>query len=299
MPGFWVVGSRLTGLNWGKAGVVRRDVYSLSDAEWSSFANALNAIKASGVYDEFTRRHMLAMMQLTLLPGETGNRNVAHNGPSFFPWHRSSLRELENHLQAVDPEVWIPYWPWEREGLAWASAAIWSPERMGGDGNGSGRRITTGPFVGWRSIIYSNGTFVNRNGIIRRFRTTVAMPLWDGMSVATYDAAPWSNRSNRRRSFRAAFEKPHNAVHTTIGGDMTAGTSPNDPIFWLHHANVDRAWAEWQTQWGLDNYQPLSGAPDGHNRDDVLIFQEATDRRISDTFDWRAMGYSYDTLETS
>jgi len=170
---------------------------------------------------------------------------------------------------------------------------------MGGDGNGQGRRITTGPFVGWRSIIYSNGTFVSRNGIIRRFRPTVAMPLWAGMNVATYDAAPWNNQSNRQRSFRAAFEKQHNAVHTTIGGDMTAGTSPNDPIFWLHHANVDRAWAEWQTQRGFDNYQPVSGAAVGHNRDDVLIFQEATDRRISDTFDWRAMGYSYDTLETS
>jgi tyrosinase len=29
---------------------------------------------------------------------------------------------------------------------------------------------------------------------------------------------------------------------------MSGGFSPNDPIFFLHHANVDRLWAHWQTQ---------------------------------------------------
>jgi Common central domain of tyrosinase len=29
---------------------------------------------------------------------------------------------------------------------------------------------------------------------------------------------------------------------------MSGGFSPNDPIFFLHHANVDRLWARWQTQ---------------------------------------------------
>lgn len=30
-------------------------------------------------------------------------------------------------------------------------------------------------------------------------------------------------------------------------GDMSkADTAPNDPIFWLHHSNIDRIWCEWQ-----------------------------------------------------
>jgi len=27
---------------------------------------------------------------------------------------------------------------------------------------------------------------------------------------------------------------------------MAGTNSPADPVFWLHHANIDRLWAEWQ-----------------------------------------------------
>ena len=36
---------------------------------------------------------------------------------------------------------------------------------------------------------------------------------------------------------------PHNTVHNTIAGDMATMLSPRDPIFFLHHANIDRIWA--------------------------------------------------------
>ena len=36
--------------------------------------------------------------------------------------------------------------------------------------------------------------------------------------------------------------RTHNAGHRFIGGHMAGAFSPNDPVFWLHHANVDRIW---------------------------------------------------------
>lgn len=39
--------------------------------------------------------------------------------------------------------------------------------------------------------------------------------------------------------------RPHNAVHNIIGGVMANLQSPQDPIFWVHHANIDRLWAAW------------------------------------------------------
>lgn len=38
----------------------------------------------------------------------------------------------------------------------------------------------------------------------------------------------------------------HNMVHALVGGAAIAQTSPNDPVFWLLHANIDRLWSIWQ-----------------------------------------------------
>jgi tyrosinase len=281
--------------------MARRDVYSLSQAEWDRLAAALNILKASGVYDDFTRRHQLAMNQRTLFPGETGTqRNVAHRGPSFLPWHRQFIRELELQLQAVDPVeplLELPYWAWEREGAGWRTAPFWN--LVGGNGTSTqGYRVTSGPFAGWTSIIFNSttGAFTPRAGLIRRFKTTGSMPVFGGQSVTTYDVSPWNERSSLARSFRRSMENPHNTVHTNIGGDMGAGTSPNDPVFFFHHANCDRAWAEWQTRTSITNYQPLTGAPTGHNLNDLLLFELTAGVTISSVLDWRAMGYTYDTL---
>ena len=45
--------------------------------------------------------------------------------------------------------------------------------------------------------------------------------------------------------------RPHNVVHGTIGGNMGDGNrAAQDPIFWLHHCNIDRLWAAWLRQGG-------------------------------------------------
>ena len=52
--------------------------------------------------------------------------------------------------------------------------------------------------------------------------------------------------------FQSTLEgTPHDAVHVSIGGNM--GNFPGagrDPIFWLHHCNIDRLWEKWLSQGG-------------------------------------------------
>jgi tyrosinase len=44
---------------------------------------------------------------------------------------------------------------------------------------------------------------------------------------------------------------PHNAVHNAVGGDMsTFFTAGLDPLFWLHHCEIDRLWNLWLAQGG-------------------------------------------------
>ena len=128
--------------------------------------------------------------------------------------------------------------------------------------------------------------------------------------------------------FRERVESPiHSDGHMWFGFSGTSHMSnfflsPNDPMFWLHHANIDRMWAMWQ----LDGHQgptfyPVSGERFGQNRgenmwpwgyattsfalspggnawpSDIAIPNHSSDpaRRPQDVVDHRALGYCYDT----
>jgi len=54
-------------------------------------------------------------------------------------------------------------------------------------------------------------------------------------------------KDHKYDQFREDIEGyPHGGVHNAICGDMCNMHSPNDPLFFLHHANVDRLWWKWQ-----------------------------------------------------
>jgi tyrosinase len=101
-----------------------------------------------------------------------------------------------------------------------------------------------------------------------------------------YDTSPWSNRSAYLKSgddeddnvpFRPQLEGVfHDIIHRWVGG-MGIGTwgmgslaSPNDPIFYLHHSNIDRLWARWQGIHGIDKYAPRHDGPPSHRLNDAM-----------------------------
>jgi Common central domain of tyrosinase/Polyphenol oxidase middle domain len=44
---------------------------------------------------------------------------------------------------------------------------------------------------------------------------------------------------------------PHGSVHTTVNGNMAVvTTAAKDPVFWLHHSNIDRLWEQWLSMCG-------------------------------------------------
>ena len=103
--------------------------------------------------------------------------------------------------------------------------------------------------------------------------------------------------------------KLHNIVHVWVGGTIglspegirVFGTmtvplaSPNDPAFFLHHANIDRLWAQWQGVHGVHSYEPVSGY-EFNNVDDVIHpFDEAgIISTPGDLADIQQLGYRYE-----
>jgi tyrosinase len=271
------------------------------------------AARDVSTYDLFTVWHHLAMGRLT--PPTQGDRNAAHSGPVFLPWHRLMLLLLELQMQRVlgDDEVGLPYWDWAADGdtppAEQPGAALWRAAGIGG----TGMPVLDGPFGEdeYRVRIDSDATGRLRSvdrGLNRDLGADVSgLPMTTEVKAALdddrYDRAPW-NRSVDAFRNRLEGWRPfglHNRVHVWVGGDMAPATSPNDPVFYLNHCNVDRIWEAWLVRHGR-SYVPPQSAPSDlslHRIDDpmhsVLTTTPITPRQMLDLSAY----YSYDVLPTA
>jgi tyrosinase len=97
----------------------------------------------------------------------------------------------------------------------------------------------------------------------------------------------------------APGESPSPDTSVEILGTMAANSSPSDPVFWLHHANIDRLWNQWLALYGL-TYLPTEGGPCGpfgSNLNDPMWPYQQIGLTVTpaDVLDTRALGYVYDT----
>ena len=207
-------------------------------------------------YDDFVWAHHQVMM---LGPNDPNGPNLAHRGPAFGPWHRELLRLFEQELRAAvgDPDLCLPYWDWTKDQSASDAGFPFTPEFLGGDGAGHPQdQVTTGDFsfaAGWKLNCDEEGF-----GFLRRHfggdgpGLPTPQSVKDCLAVTPYDSSPWNRSSSAASSFRNVLEGwvgprgIHNAVHRWVDGSMQPGTSPNDPVFFLHHCNIDRLWSVWE-----------------------------------------------------
>jgi tyrosinase len=274
-------------------------------------------------YDLLVVLHHRAMETFT--PQGQTERNAAHCGPVFLPWHRFMLIFLEAQLQRVlaDPGLGLPYWSWaddgERRRAEQPRSRLWRANCMGGDGDPAQRgAVTSGPFADGspfrvRVAADSSGVLRSVDRPLRRgLDISVGLPrksqVGQALGRGDYDQPPWSTASasfrNRLEGWAPAATAPHlhNRVHVFVGGDMLTSSSPNDPVFYLNHCNVDRVWAAWLNPGRAVPYVPDQSAPQAlfrHRIDDPLfsLFTDPNDTRWTP----RAMldvasTYTYDSL---
>jgi len=294
---------------------LRKNVNSLTAAEKANLVAAIKALKASGKYDQYVKEHRDAMNQATLMPGENPPppqsffRNVAHRGPAFGPWHREMLQRFELDLQAEVPGVALPYWDWAADSQLAdpKTAPIWGADLMGGDGDPNNTNLVgTGPFRydpndpnTWRVVTDPGDPGPGLTRLLGQGAPQLPSQsnIDSVLPITPYDSSPWRTVSDP--SFRNQLEgwlgpNLHNRVHVWVGGSMLPGTSPNDPVFFLHHCNVDRLWWQWQIQHPGAGYVPTSGGPPGHNLNDQMSpFGAAT--TPASTLNIHQLGYYYDT----
>ncbi|KAJ9069848.1 hypothetical protein DSO57_1014524 [Entomophthora muscae] len=212
---------------------VRKELRELSDSELREFTDAVNQMhreKKSGfqgmsVYEHFSYIH-------------TNNAHSVHSTPSFLPWHRYFIRLFELELQRINPNVMLPYWDWSLDASEPHRSPVLSDRIMGGNGVRSTKCVRNGAFAGWQM------SYPDRHCLRRDYNMGSRLGSFSSPESILLDI-----NTNQFSSFSMQFEIKHGRPHNAIGGrigDFAPMHSPNDPLFFVHHAFVDLVWEKWQ-----------------------------------------------------
>ena len=156
--------------------------------------------------------------------------HMQHTNARLLPWHRVFLLLYEEALHNYHPDVCVPYWDW-----------TWPEEQH---------------FPDWLASVLPTVHTPTRTIAVTR------SPGPDSTLASIAAGAPTALAKTNYTDFSSPINGIHGSVHIWCGGTMSdASVSPADPVFWLHHANLDRLWWVWYNS-AAGNHQnpPLMGA---------------------------------------
>jgi hypothetical protein len=210
---------------------IRRDIggLSVSGTVITAYKKAIKAMKALSASNPLSWAYQAAIHGTTLSGSNIAWNTCEHGTYFFFSWHRMYLWYFERIIRKMsgDPGWALPYWNYE------AGTERELPNAFRVPANATNDLYTVNRCAGWNA-----GT---ASLLASAVDTSAAFP-----------HVPFND-------FSSSLEgTPHAAVHISISGWMgSVPTAAQDPIFWLHHSNIDRLWNLWLAQGG-GRSDPLS-----------------------------------------
>ncbi|KAI5361051.1 Putative tyrosinase copper-binding domain, di-copper centre-containing domain superfamily [Septoria linicola] len=191
------------------------------------------------------------------------SKNWIHGVPAFLPWHRYYLRAHELLLaEHCNYNLGTPYWEEARDVANLAGAAVWDAQfGFGGDGRAGDDCVASGPFSNLTLVFNGDGIAGPPDCLKRRFDPIAFNRAAQSEIDICLRSPDWAGASGCYENW------VHIAGHEGVGQTMAdALLAPGDPIFFLHHANIDRMWWQWQLA-GLPRRLSEMGRPNtpGHD----------------------------------
>jgi N-acetylneuraminic acid mutarotase len=150
----------------------------------------------------------------------------------FLPWHRLMLYQFEGVIREVlhDEDFTLPYW----------NPVTGNP----------GDLIVPAVFRDPGSTLYNGTRWPWVNGGDRIDTLYINWIGLDALKETFYIDSP-----NGNLGFNPTLDRnPHFFTHLALGGDMAEfSTVGGDPMFYLHHSNMDRLWESWNRLPGRTN----------------------------------------------
>jgi tyrosinase len=225
-----------------------------------------------------------------------------HHSALFLPWHRYFLHLYHSALQThCNYTGELVYWDWTLDWADLASAPVFDVETgFGGDGETdgeitvgkTGRCVRDGPFsdivadyydVKYQPHCLSRG-FRDDNGylgVIGNGKTISPASIEKVLQLDSYE------------DFVAALEnKVHDTIPFGIGGDFETFTAPYDPLFYLHHTQLDRIWWMWQQRKPEERLQGYGGHNGRHSIEEAKLTDTIEMRGFAPDVEVKAVMYT-------
>jgi tyrosinase len=195
-----------------------------------------------------------------------------HQSYFFLPWHRMYIYWFERILRAAsgNANLTLPYWDYSDPSQRALPAPFWQPANITNPLYERQRNNTPPGDInqGWQlppSVVDHSRAFSFLN-----FTSAVQDNVTGGGVITNSfggDVVPGTAHfadQNFSGTFDGELEmQPHNNIHDQVGGTYTddqgeqftglmadPNTAARDPIFWLHHSNIDCLWVKWLAQGG-------------------------------------------------
>ncbi len=256
----------------------------LNDPVLQAWRDGVAQLKAKSSSDH------ISWASFAAIHGNASNFNLCPHGNWYFlPWHRAFLLMYERTVRQLtgNNDFALPYWDWTNNRQMPAAFtqptfngnpnSLFEPQR-----DASPTDSLTDEIVG-QSVI---NTILGQTDF-ETFGTS--RPRRNGSPQDSLDQS-WINCEFCGDS-GTLESNPHNNVHNFVGGLMGSSQSALDPIFMMHHCNIDRIWALWNANsqnssdplWTNMTFQQNFYNPDG----------SFYSPKVSDLYSPEALGYTY------
>ncbi len=211
--------------------LIRQDYTTLTPAQKANFAHAIGVMKSLGATNPHSWAFQVKIHGGPLTLSQPTWGTCQHGNCFFLAWHRMYLYYFEKILRKYMTgyssfnKPALPYWNYTVNGKV--PSDFYTPAS------------TTNPLYDAR-----------RNATINAAGGSIPSSIGTNINTAMANTNFYA--------FQNTLLNPHSSLHGAVGtywmdptlgfqyGDMNnQETASNDPLFFLHHANVDRIWEKW------------------------------------------------------
>ncbi|KAI8593797.1 hypothetical protein BDZ88DRAFT_435818 [Geranomyces variabilis] len=252
-----------------KTTFVRKEIHDMTQSEWMTYMTTIQ----KAMVTPYAGNPKITLWERF---GQIHNnyQDSIHANSIFVLWHRWFIYYVELQLRSINANFRFPYWATERQwsSVDWSKDGFWG---VVGSGTGLGTPIKGGAFSGvkytvvddnnaWWLAPFKDSKIKRAYSLdkVKAAKSAADLKWFRHASLDDYNniyeqctKLPtngfhcWANRNEWLHGTFHTIQGVVNNANQDQVGQMGTMFSPLDPLFFIHHANIDRIYDNAQSGW--------------------------------------------------